>query len=306
MKILLFCNEINSAQIVFELIKLRVFSGIVVPPENIELIKKISDSGYVQDNQLFTPDPKNDNEILEVINSVQPNVGLIATFPRIFPKKIYNVPPLGFYNIHYGTIPKYRSANPVFWQIKNGEKYGGITIMKVDNSIDGGPVLLKEKFPIDPFDNYTMVLHKSVIMACQLVAPLIDKLSAGNLELEPQDQIVKTYFPKPELKDVSIDWQNMSMAEITATINAGNPWNKGAITSFEGQELRIIQASPAKYDKELPEEPGKVFFADAQHGTFVLCKNRELLRIDTIYSHLGYSTGAMLLCAGLKEGIFFN
>ncbi len=306
MKVLLFCNEINSAQIVFELIKLRVFSGIAVPPENTELIKEIYDSGYVQDNQLFTPDPKNDNEILEIVNRVQPDVGLIATFPRIFPEKIYTAPTLGFYNIHYGALPKYRSANPVFWQIKNGEKYGGVTIMKVDNSIDGGPVLLKEKFPIDPFDNYAMVLQKSVIIACQLVAPLIDTLSGGNLELEPQDQIVKSYFPKPKLKDVCIDWQNMSMAEITATINAGNPWNRGALTTFEGQEIRIVQVSPAKYDKELPEEPGKVFFVDAQQGTFVLCKNKELLRIDTIYSHFGYSTGSMLLCAGFKEGKTFN
>lgn len=305
MKILLFCNDLQSAQITFELIKHRVLAGIVVPSSNIELISEIAKSGYVEDKQLFTPDTKNINEIREILNNIKPDAGLIATFPLIFPKNIYSIPPLGFYNFHYGILPKYRSANPIFWQIRNGEKQGGVSVIKIDDTIDGGPLVMQEKFAIEAYDNYSVVLQKSVILAIHLIEPFINKLISGDMELSVQEQAQASYYSKPTINDVRIDWQTMDANEIMATVNAGNPWNRGAITTFNGEEIRIIQVSPARYDKELPDEPGKIVLANLQYGVFVLCKNKELLRIDTIYSNQGYHSGGMILTTGIKEGEIF-
>lgn len=83
------------------------------------------------------------------------------------------------------------------------------------------------------------------------------------------------YYAKPKLKDVIIDWLQMSMEEIIATVNAANPWNKGAITNFAGEEVRILQVSPANIDNTLPNDPGIIYFVDDKQSVFVVCKYQE-------------------------------
>lgn len=306
MKTLVFCNNIQSAQIIFELIRRRLFSGLVIPSSNKELIQEISDSGYIEPDKLFTPDLKEDNEIIGILKKVQPTVCLVITFPKIFSQEILNIPKLGFYNFHYGLLPKYRSADPIFWQIKNREKFGGVTVLRMDNSIDGGSILLEDKFQIEPYDTYAMLLHKSVVATCQILNQVVDLLLSEKIETKQQELKGSKYYPKPSLKDVSINWKEMTMSEIVATVNAGNPWNRGAIAEYEGEKIRIVQVSPAKYDKELPDEPGKIILANQQYGIFVVCKNRELLRIEITHSSFGYHSGGMILATGIKEGNLFT
>ena len=306
MKTLVFCNNIQSAQIIFELIRRRFFSGLVIPSSNKELIQEISDSGYVEPGKLFTPNINIDNEIIDILQKVQPDVCLVITFPKIFSQAILGIPRLGFYNFHYGLLPNYRSADPIFWQIKNREKFGGVSVLKMDSSIDGGPILFEEKFPIEQYDTYAMVLHKSVIVTCQILNQVIGLLQSEKIESKQQELKGSKYLPKPTLKDVSINWKEMTMSEIVATVNAGNPWNRGAITEYEGEQIRIVQVSPAKYDKELPDEPGKIILANQQYGVFVVCKNRELLRIEITHSSFGYHSGGMILTTGVKEGRLFT
>lgn len=306
MKTLVFCNNIQSAQIIFELIRRRIFSGLVVPSSNKELIQEISDSGYVEPNKLFTPILKDNNELIDILQKVQPDVCLVITFPKIFSQAILDIPRLGFYNFHYGLLPKYRSADPIFWQIKNQEKFGGVTVMKMNDSIDGGPILLEDKFPIEPYDTYAMLLHKSVVVSCQMLNQVVDLLQSEKIEPKQQELKGSKYLPKPTLKDVSINWKEMTMSEIVATVNAGNPWNRGAIAEYEGEKNRIVQVSPAKYDKELPDDPGKIILANQQYGIFVVCKNKELLRIEITHSSFGYHSGGMILTTGIKEGKHFT
>lgn len=306
MKALVFCNNIQSAQIIFELIRRRIFSGIVIPSSNSELINEISNSGYVESTKMFLVDHNNDSEIIDVLNDTQADVCIVATFPKIFSQEIIDIPKLGFFNFHYGLLPKYRSADPVFWQIKNREKQAGVGVIKMDASIDGGAIVLEKKFPLEPYDTYGILLQKSVAVACQLLAEFIDALTSENIISKAQNLNGSVYLPKPTLKDVSIDWKQMSMGDVVATVNAGNPWNRGAIAEYEGEKIRIVQVSPAKYNKDLPDNPGKIILANQQHGVFVVCKNKELIRIETIHSSIGYNSGGMILTAGIKEGKLFE
>lgn len=303
---LIFCNNIQSAQVVFPMIQRRLFAGVVVPSINVDLITELSNSGYIESEKLFTPNHNNDDEIIDIINRVEPDVCLVFTYPKIFSQEILDLPKLGFYNFHYGLLPKYRSADPIFWQIKNRESFGGVTVLKMDKTIDGGEIVMEEKFPIEAYDSYAMLLQKSVALSIKLLNEFIDALLAETLTFKPQGLTASQYFPKPILKDVTINWSEMAMSDVVATVNAGNPWNRGAITNFEGENINIVQVSPAKYDKELPDEPGKIIFANQQYGIFIVCKNRELLRIETIYSSLGYNSGGMILSTGIQEGKIFD
>jgi len=305
MQALVFCNNIQSAQVIFELIRRREFAGIVIPSSNNKLIQEILNSAYVEPDKLHAPS-NGDNEIVEILNKVKPDVCLVFSYPKIFSQDIIDLPKLGFYNFHYGLLPKYRSGDPIFWQIKNKEKFGGLTVLKMDRSIDGGAIVMVEKISIQSYDSYGLLLQKSVVLACQVLNGFMDCLLSGKLDYKPQNLNGSKYLPKPKLKDVTIDWKTMSMREIAAVVNAGNPWNRGAITQFEGEEIRIVQVSPANYDQELPNTPGKIILANPQYGVFVVCKDRELLRIETIYSSVGYNSGGMILSAGIQEGKSFD
>ncbi|MBE9469211.1 MAG: hypothetical protein IMY72_12935 [Bacteroidetes bacterium] len=306
MKALVFCNNIQSAQIIFELIRRRIFSGIVISSSNSELVNEISNSGYVESTKMFIVDHNNDSEIIDVLNNTKPDVCIVATFPKIFSQAILDIPSLGFYNFHYGLLPKYRSADPIFWQIKNGENQAGVSVIKMDASIDGGAIILEKKFPLELYDTYGLLLHKSVAIACQLLSEFLDALSSENIISKAQNLNGSVYLTKPTLKDVSINWKEMTMSEVVATVNAGNPWNRGAIAEYEGEKIRIVQVSPAKYNKDLPDVPGKIILANQQYGVFVVCKNKELIRIETILSAVGYHSGGMILTAGIKEGNKFK
>ena len=306
MKVLVFCNNKSAAQIVFELIRKRVFAGIVLPAENTELINDILDSGYIQEQQLFTLALENCTELIEIVKSVNPDVCFTLTFPLIFKKEILDIPSQGFYNFHFGKLPEYRSADPIFWQIRNREKTGGLCVHKMNSRIDAGPVLFQEGIPIHSTDTYGSLLHKSAVLSSIKVGEILKLIEAEDGKLITQNPKGSKYYPKPKLEDVNIDWKNMESAEIIATINAANPWNKGAITTISGEEIRILQATPVNYDKELPDQPGLVFYADEKQGVFVICKDQQLLRIDAIYTPLGFSFGGRILSYGLIKGKVFE
>ncbi len=302
MKALVFCNNKEAAQIVFELIRKRVFAGIVVPATNTELINVIKSSGYIADNQMYTPDLEKEEELIDILNNVKPDVCLTLTFPLKFSSNLLKIPKLGFYNFHFGRLPEFRSADPIFWQIRKGVKMAGLYVHKMVEKIDAGPILFKEDFPINYIDTYGSLLHKSAALTCIKIDEIIQLIEDEDVKLTPQSFETTTYYPKPGIADVSIDWQNMDMEEITATVNACNPWNKGALTYLEGQEIKILQVTPANIDAELPDQPGLVFHSDDKQGAFVVCKGKQLIRIDAIYTELGYVFGGRLANFGINNG----
>ena len=69
----------------------------------------------------------------------------VLTFPWKIPEELFNLAPKGFINFHYALFPKYKGADPIFWQIKNNEKEGGLTIHIMNSELDEGPIILHEK-----------------------------------------------------------------------------------------------------------------------------------------------------------------
>jgi methionyl-tRNA formyltransferase len=232
----------------------------------------------------------------------QVDVVLVLGFSKKIPASLLNLPRFGFFNIHFGKLPKYGGSFPVFWQIKNQEKEGVLTIHRMDENYDTGPIAVEIPFEIKPTNTFGIVEANYSYKAINGVFQLLDSILKNNLVLKPQTAKKPHFLPKPMLKDLIIDWKTMQAEEIVALIRACNPWNRGAITRINGVDVKIIEAQSYPLDIK---KAGTVFHL-YKNGMEVSCIKNKALDIKIIYSQFGYLSGDSLGAFVIKNGDVFE
>jgi methionyl-tRNA formyltransferase len=241
--------------------------------------------------------------LLAWLTPLNPTAVLVLTFPWRIPATVLAVPPQGFLNFHFAALPGYRGPEPLFWQIRNGEAAGAVTVHRMVADFDTGPILLIEPVAIGPGDTHG--LHRSQLaaraasVALRLLASL--RHEAPTLEPIPQDTDLARYWPRPTLADVTVRWPEPA-ATIERLVRATNPWNRGALSSLRGQPLRLLSVFPHPAANTGPVPPGTVLHADATTGVWIACGVGEALRLDMVALEEGYFTGAQLVGLGVRVG----
>lgn len=237
------------------------------------------------------------------LEPLEPEAVLVLTLPWRIPAAVLELPPHGFLNFHFAALPGYRGPEPLFWQIRNGETAGAVTVHRMTADFDTGPVLLAEPVPIGPADTHGLhrahLATQAVPVALRLLASL--RGEAAPLEPMPQPETTAHYWPRATLADVSVDWTE-SAAAIERLVRATNPWNRGALTTLRGQPLRLLGVLPHPQAATGPVAPGTVLHADATAGLWVACGAQEALRLDMVALEEGYFTGQQLVGLGIRVG----
>ena len=244
--------------------------------------------------------------IREAIEENEVNLGFVMTFPYKIPSLVYELPSKGFYNIHPGPLPQYRGADPVFQQIINKEKYAGVTIHKLDDGIDTGPVVMSEMLKIAHSDTYGQLTTKLANLAAKLTGILIKLVSFEvSIASKPQDETKATYFKRQDAKDIVVNWQTMDADTIIALINACNPWNKGTVTKINNQVIRLLDAEKLPVNSFLQKEPGYIL-AMEENGITVSAINDEAILVQLIYTDEGFLHASRLQQLGVVAGNRFE
>jgi methionyl-tRNA formyltransferase len=218
----------------------------------------------------------------------QPDVVLVFTFPWKIPAACLAIPPKGYFNFHFGLLPQYRGADAIFWQIKNREPYGGISVHKMDTGYDTGGLLHIEKVAIDKDDTYGMHMAKLGMVNVPVVQKVL-KLLQLNMAVADQPAGNACYYPKPGINNILIDWKNQTNEEVKALINACNPWNKGAYTRLGQNPLRIASATCLNdCQSGLPGIPGQLL--SVENGITIACAKGTSLKIEVITLEEGIYT----------------
>lgn len=231
---------------------------------------------------------------------------LCLTFPYKIPASVLTIPELGFFNFHFALLPNYRGAEPVFWQIKNRETFGGITVHKMDKNWDTGSIIFTKSIPIQPDETHGMHWSKLAIGGVSCIQEFLTLIDS-NKTLSELPQKEGRYYPKPAYKDVKLDWQKSSSKELLATIKACNPWNKGAFTFLSGKEIRIVEASVVVTFYGMPcASPGSILIAP-DRTSFVICCNDSLyIKPEIVYTDEGFITPFSMLKMGLTHSNSFH
>lgn len=181
-----------------------------------------------------------DKRLIEEIKKMEPDLGIVADFGIIIPKEIINLFPEGILNIHPSLLPLYRGPTPVQTAILQGDGKTGITIIKIDEKLDHGPILYQEEREILPTD-YTDKLLIALFKRSAVILPtLIEKFVAGDITPVKQDDKKATHTKSLTKEDGYIDVKNPPGKEkLQRMINALNPW-PGVWTRFKLTDKEVI------------------------------------------------------------------
>ena len=198
----------------------------------------------------------NDGAFVERLRSGKPKLGLIAGFSTIFKAPLIGTPELGTINLHAGRLPQYRGGSPLNWQIINGEKTAGISVIRIDEGIDTGPVLAEDEFPIDSTDTIAQIHEKANRRFPELVVQVLEGLDKGTLTETPQDEAQAHYWRQRKPADGRIDWREMTARQVHDLVRAVTRPYPGAFTEWDGKQVRVFATELA--ENGFDGEPGSV------------------------------------------------
>jgi methionyl-tRNA formyltransferase len=234
--------------------------GVFTQPERPQgrgLKIKISPiKGLALENHLplFQPGKINQDESVNIIKTLFPDLIVVAAFGQIISQRILDIPRFGCINVHASLLPKYRGAAPINWVIIHGEKETGVTTMLMDKGLDTGNILLQRKLEIFPEENAGELHDRLSFLGAEVLLETIERLKQGVLTSGKQEESKASYAPPLKKEDGVIDWEKPA-EKIYNHIRGMNPW-PGAFTSFEGKILKVFQAKHVI--RGSPPVPGKV------------------------------------------------
>ena len=209
------------------------------------------------DNNIEVIQPKRmkDEEVIDKIKEVNPDLIVVVAYGKILPKEIIDIPKYGIINVHSSLLPKYRGASPIHSAILNGDKESGVSIMYIEEGLDSGDVILKETCEITEDDTLGTLHDRLKELGAIGLEKALKLIEVGEVKAEKQDDS-KATFVKPITKEqAKIDWNNTKEV-IFNQIRGLNPF-PGAYTHNEKNENIKIYKSE-KLEKEYDGENGTV------------------------------------------------
>jgi methionyl-tRNA formyltransferase len=214
-------------------------------------------------------------EFIETLKQLAPEIIVVAAYGRILPPAILNLPEYGCINVHASLLPKYRGAAPLHWSVINGEKETGITIMRMDEGMDTGAIILQEAMPILEGDNVGTVHDRMAALGARLLLKALSLTDKGALAGTPQTG-EPSYAPMLKAEDEIINWERAAV-DLYNQIRGMDPW-PGARTTLGGKVLKLWRAEVIN-EGPVAQLPGQVL-ATGREGITVATGQGLLLLKD--------------------------
>jgi len=200
----------------------------------------VKTAAEAEDVPVLQPERPSDPAFVERLRALAPDVGVVVAYGHILKPDLLALPRHGMINVHPSLLPELRGAAPVEWAILNGLEQTGVTIMRMDEGLDSGPILLQIPHDIDPeMTGGELSEHLSELGAQALVEALA-LFETNGLEPHPQQQARATYAPKLTRETAHIRWADPA-ERVARLIRALDP-RPGAWTELDGREIKLFGA----------------------------------------------------------------
>ena len=209
---------------------------------------------------------KLDKQSLEEFESLKPDVAILFAYGKIIPPEWLNVPIFGFINIHASLLPRWRGAAPVQRAIENNDKKSGITIMKMNEGLDEGPIIASQEIAINSETNGQTLIDQISHDSCSLLYNNLEKYLKGLLSPVDQDHEKSTYASKINKDESRLNW-NTDAKILEQKIRAFYPY-PATWFSHKGKRYKVLKAKVSS----LEGESGKIL----QSPLIIGCKQNSL------------------------------
>jgi len=225
--------------------KFNILSVYTQPPTKSHRGQKINASPieeFSKKNKLNFRNPKNLNndEEFKILEELSADLGVVVAYGQIIPKNFLNIAKFGFINIHASLLPKWRGAAPIQRAIMNGDKKIGVSIMKIVEKLDSGPVLASKEFELDQNATHGEIEKKLSLIGANLLIESLEGIGGGKSKFIHQVHSESTYAKKIDKDETKINW-NLDANKVLAHIHGLSP-SPGAWFEYENERFKVLRA----------------------------------------------------------------
>ena len=204
------------------------------------------------DLPVFQPENFREEETVEQLKNLKPDVVAVVAYGRILPQKVLDLAPLGFINIHASILPQYRGSAPYQWAVLDGLKETGVTAMYLCREMDAGDMIDVSTTPIGPDETAGQLLDRLAELGAKLLSKTLRRVEAGDAKGTPQEHEKATYAPMLDKSMCPIDWTKTAQ-QIHDQVRGLHPWPV-ATAELAGTKFKIHATAVL----EGCGEPGKI------------------------------------------------
>jgi methionyl-tRNA formyltransferase len=209
-------------------------------------------------------------EAIGPLRAIAPDAIVLAAYGQVLPRELLSIPWLGPINLHASLLPRHRGAAPIAWAILEGDEMTGVSVMRMEERLDTGPVYAQRQVPIAAEDTLESLEDKLAEAGARLMAETLPRIEAG-LKPEPQPDAGVTYARRLTADDGRLDLNALSAAEVDRRVRALNP-DPGVWIDVAGRSVRLLRGhlpgsgtapglevmtANGRYVVELVQPPGK-------------------------------------------------
>lgn len=228
---------------------------------------------------VLTPERPRGDEFLEHIRALSPELSVVVAYGHILRREVLDVPSLGSVNVHASLLPELRGAAPINWAIARGHDTTGVTIMRMVEEMDAGPVLHAIREPILPGETASELTIRLSELGAEALLEALAIMEAGKVVEEDQDHERATFAPKVDRDVARIAWKRPAR-ELEWHVRAMDAV-PGAWTELDGMPVKLFRPVPQDPPEGGSGPPGTVLSADADGG-LVVATGEGALALDEV------------------------
>ena len=201
-----------------------------------------------------------DPEFIETLRSFDAQLFIVIAF-RMLPEAVWQMPPMGTFNLHASLLPRYRGAAPINWAVINGDSETGVTTFFLQHEIDTGDIIKREAIKIDPDEDAGSVHDRLMALGADLTLDTVSHIIAGDLTTTPQTEVegeAVTHAPKIFKETCRIDW-NRPANEVHNLVRGLSPYPTAWSTLYAGDtEQGTLKIFTTRLTERPASEPGRI------------------------------------------------
>ena len=281
--------------------------GCVTPPDRAKgrgwkvQFSPVKDCARQHGLTLCQPPVLQENSFIEELKTMCADLFIVIAYGKMIPKTILEIPPQGVLNVHNSLLPKYRGAAPIHWAIINGEKETGISIIEVNDVLDGGDILAQKRIEILDQDTSITLREKMKQKGPKILLETIDAIQQEKSQKEVQDPSQVTLAPKLTKELGHIQWDKQAF-EIHNLVRGLLPW-PSAYTYYKERLLKILRTDVVGSDA--CGSPGEVI--EMTKEGFVVATGKGNVLVKEVHLESSKAMKAQSFIAGhaLEKGFRF-
>ena len=262
-------------------------AALVTQPDRINPRNKVhphplKEFAIEQGIPVLQPESINTPESVRKLQSLRPDLVMVAAYGQILSPQVIEIPTDGTYNLHASLLPRHRGAAPIQYAIWKGDSKTGVTIFKIEPKLDAGPMIVKRETEILPDETSGQLHDRLALLGAEAVIDAVRLIESGQAISLPQDDSLATKSPKIKKAQGEINW-NRSPREIDCHIRAMQPWpNPFSFLHRAGKKAErvlILKVAPCDYPSTV-NKPGSIL--KAEKNSLIVQTGQDPLTIELL------------------------